>query len=210
MAEIQSINTGAVQAPYQEFIYDIAPGSNLLVNYVTNNFVLLETSAPEALEVNFGGAVNQTNFTTGVQYKLEQIVPNVRLFNKSKSTLMVHFALGVGDIRDNRLSVVGTIQATETYAHFKTKRINLANSGTRILTAGLKAVVQNVGAVPVYVGDASGFLISPSGSIDLPISSSFDLYGRGGQVVVGIFASTPIADIDYEIIPGIVINNQEG
>jgi len=202
MAEIKNINMGTVQAPYQEFFYEIAPGGNLLVNYVTNNFVLLETSAPEALEVNFGGAVNQTNFTTGVQYKLDEIVPYIRLFNKSDSSLIVHFALGVGNIRDNRLSVVGTLKSSESYAHFTTKRITFSSQGITVKTAGLKAVIQNVGNSDVCVGAKDGFLINPSGSMDLPLSSSFNIYrsASNATVVVGIFASTPITDIDIEEI----------
>ena len=183
------INTGSVWAPYQEFFYTIPAGQYQRVNYVTDNFVLLETTANNSLEVNFGGAMNQTNFTAGVQYKLESVVPYIQLYNKGASPVTVHFALGVGDVRDNRLSLVGMANFSETYTTFNVSEETFDSSG-KITTTGAhrKIVIQNSGAQNIYVGAANGFLVSPSGNMDIPLDGAVDLYGTNGEtVVIGYF-----------------------
>jgi len=184
------INTGSVWAPYQEFTYTIQAGQYQRVNYVTDNFVLLETTANNALEVNFGGAMNQTNFTTGVQYRLTEAVPYVQLYNKGMAALTVHFALGVGEVRDNRLSLTGTVITSETYTTFNVSQETFDSSGK--ITAGgaqRKMIIQNTGAQPIYIGAATGFLVSPSGSMDLQLEGSVDIYGTNGEtVVIGLLA----------------------
>lgn len=184
------INTGSVWAPYQEFFYTIPAGQYQRVNYVTDNFVLLETTANNALEVNFGGAMNQTNFTAGVQYRLESVVPYVQLYNKSASPVTVHFALGVGDVRDNRLSLVGAITTSETYTTLNVSRETFDASGKiTISAAARKIVVQNVGNATIYIGASNGFEVSSGGSMDIPLDGTIDIYGTNGEsIVVGLFA----------------------
>lgn len=184
------INTGSVWAPYQEFTYTIPAGQYQRVNYVTDNFVLLETTANNALEVNFGGAMNQTNFTTGIQYRLTEAVPYIQLYNRSASPVTVHFALGVGEVKDNRLSLVGSIITSETYTTLNVSRLTFDSSGVITLSAAArKIVLQNVGSNTVFVGASDGFEISPSGSMDIPLDGSINIYGTDGDsVVVGYFA----------------------
>ena len=187
-ANSANINTGSVWAPYQEFTYTIAAGQYQRVNYVTDNFVLLETTANNSLEVNFGGAMNQTNFTTGVHYKLQSVVPYVQLYNKGASAITVHFALGVGEVRDNRLSLVGTIINSETYDTFNVQQITLTSGANSIGGAQRKIIVQNTGNASIFIGASNGFEVSPSGSMDIPLNGSVDVYGTSGQtIVVGYF-----------------------
>lgn len=180
------INTGSVWAPYQEFTRTIPAGSYDRINYVTDNFVLLEVSANNALEVNFGGAVNQTNFTAGIQYKLTEAVPYIQLHNASNSPLVVHFAVGVGDVRDNRLTLANSqLTISETYTNFVVERITFDNSGEYTITQPAeKIVMQNVGSNTVYVGASNGFEISPSGSMDIQLNGQFTIYGTAGDSVV--------------------------
>lgn len=193
-AESAAINTGSVWAPYQEFTYTVPAGSYQRVNYVTDNFVLLETSANGALEVNFGGAMNQTNFTTGIQYRLTEAVPYVQLHNSSDSPLTVHFALGVGEVKDNRLSLVGQINTTSTYNNFATKRYVFPSSGVlEFSVAAEKIIIQNSGSENLYIGAANGFLVSPTGSMDLELNGTFSLYGTAtNTVVVGALSALPV------------------
>ena len=180
------INTGSVWAPYQEFTRTIPAGSYDRINYVTDNFVLLEVSANNALEVNFGGAVNQTNFTAGIQYKLTEPVPYIQLHNASQSPLVVHFAVGVGDVRDNRLTLANTqLTISETYTKFVVERITFGSSGAYTITQPAeKIVMQNVGSNTVFVGASNGFEISPSGSMDIQLNGQFTIYGTAGDSVV--------------------------
>lgn len=188
------INTGSVFAPYQEFFYTIPAGSCQRVDYVTDNFALLEVSSVNALEINFGGAVNQTNFTAGLQYKLTEIVPYIQLFNRSNSPLTVHFALGVGGIRDNRLAVVGSINTTNTYTQMAVRRYVIPASGElELALTAEKVEIQNSGANDIFIGDTAGFLISPSGSMELPFSGTVKIFGTAtNTVVVGGWSTLPI------------------
>ena len=179
-----AINTDSVWAPYQEFFYTIPAGQYQRVNYITDNFILLETTANNALEVNFGGAMNQTNFTTGVQYRLQEAVPYVQLYNKSGSALTVHFALGVGEVRDNRLSLTGTVLTTETYTSFTVQQITLTSGANSVGGAQRKIIIQNTGNTPIYIGASNGFAVQPSGSMDIPLDGNIDVYGTSGQTIV--------------------------
>ena len=180
------INTGSVWAPYQEFTRTIPAGSYDRINYVTDNFVLLEVSANNALEVNFGGAVNQTNFTAGIQYKLTEAVPYIQLHNASQSPLIVRFAVGVGDVRDNRLTLANSkLTISETYTSLNVERITFDSSGAYTITQPAeKIVMQNVGSNTVYVGANNGFEISPSGSMDIQLNGQLTIYGTAGDSVV--------------------------
>ena len=205
-ASSAAINTGSVWAPYQEFTYTIPAGSYHRVNYVTDNFVLLEVSANGALEVNFGGAMNQTNFTAGIQYRLTEAVPYIQLHNRSNAPVTVHFALGVGEVRDNRLTLANTtLTISETYQAMTVKNSGLLASNALYYTvtaAAEKMVVQNVGTSSIFIGAADGFEISPGGSMELPLNGTFSVYqttGKSPQFVVGAFAKTAV-DIDIETI----------
>lgn len=180
------INTGSVWAPYQEFTRTIPAGSYDRINYVTDNFVLLEVSANNALEVNFGGAVNQTNFTAGIQYKLTEPVPYIQLHNASTSPLIVRFAVGVGEVRDNRLTLANTqLTISETYTKFVVERITFDSSGAYTITQPAeKILMQNVGTNTVFVGASNGFEISPSGSMDIQLNGQLTIYGTAGDSVV--------------------------
>lgn len=180
------INTGSVWAPYQEFTRTIPAGSYDRINYVTDNFVLLEVSANNALEVNFGGAVNQTNFTAGIQYKLTEAVPYIQLHNASQSPLVVRFAVGVGEVRDNRLTLANSqLTISETYTKFVVERITFDNSGEYTITQPAeKILMQNVGTNTVFVGASNGFEISPSGSMDIQLNGQLTIYGTAGDSVV--------------------------
>lgn len=179
-----NINTGSVWAPYQEFTYTIAAGQYQRVNYVTDNFVLLETTANNSLEVNFGGSMNQTNFTTGVQYRLTEAVPYVQLYNKGTNAVTVHFALGTGEVKDNRLSLVGSVITSETYNQFAIERKTIAAGANTVGGAQRKIVIQNTGNASIFVGAANGFEISSGGSMDIPIDGTIDIYGTTGQTFV--------------------------
>lgn len=109
MANMQLINLGSTQAPYWEYTKTLAANEHFKLNYVTDSFHLLDASAPDALKVNFGGAMIQTPFTAGLGYKLTEPVEFIELWNDSATPLTVHFAVGIGDIQDNRLTVSGTV-----------------------------------------------------------------------------------------------------
>lgn len=179
------INTGTPSAPYQQFEVSLAAGEVRKIDYVTENFALLETTTANVLRVNFGGSASETNFMTGIQYKLTRAVPYVTLINSSASPLTVKFALGCGEIKDNRLSVSGTVQTTETYTLMTVASHTFDSTGVVAITSpARKWIIQNTGAAPVYVGASNGLAIQPSGSMTLPLDANFDIYGTNGETVV--------------------------
>lgn len=194
---MDNINLGAVEAPYQEFTYTIKPFGVMQVNYVTDNFVLFDVSAAGALEVNFGGAVNQTNFTAGVQYKLKDPVPQVTLLNSSDAPLTIHFALGTGEIRDNRLSASGTINVASIFNAGKIKEHIFPLNGLQdtsnieVSIGGSRNIIQNIGSVDIKVGvigSSAYFIVQPMGSFDMPFRGEISVWGSIGEgFVIGEF-----------------------
>lgn len=109
MAEQQIINLGSTQAPYWEYTKVLAAGEIWKLDYVTDSFHLLEVSTANVLKVSFGGSMIETPFSAGMGYKLTEPVQFVQLYNTSNSSLTVKFAVGIGNIRDDRLTISGNV-----------------------------------------------------------------------------------------------------
>lgn len=179
------INTGSPLAPYQQFTYTLAAGAVQKIEYVTENFALLDSTVNGALRVNFGGSASETYFEQGIIYKLRQPVRFVQLINSSNAPLTVKVALGCGDIQDNRLSVSGTITTTQTYTSLTVTNGTFdANGEVSITGPQRQLLIQNTGNAVVYVGAANGFQIQAGGSMMLPLDNSLTLYGTAGETVV--------------------------
>ncbi len=108
---IENINLGSVQAPYWEQTITLAPHERKKIEYATDNFQLINASLPNALRVNFGGSMIDTPFRAGMGYRLTKPVQFVEIWNDNDTDLTVDFALGIGQIQDNRLNVSGQIDS---------------------------------------------------------------------------------------------------
>ena len=122
---VQTINLGSSQAPYWEFTKTLAAHEVWKLDYVTDSFHLLKVSAQNALKVSFGGSMIETPFSAGMGYRLTEPVQFIQLHNESASAITVHFVVGIGNIRDDRLTVTGNVNTV----------IN-GNSGFSTVTAG--------------------------------------------------------------------------
>lgn len=110
MAENQQvINLGSVQSPYLEQRLTIPAGGTKKFNYTYNSFNLLYASVPDVLEVTFGGAAVQSKFASGMSFGLQEPVSYIQFFNNSNQPVDIWFALAIGEIKDNRLNVSGTV-----------------------------------------------------------------------------------------------------
>lgn len=105
----QNINLGSSQAPYWEFTKTLAANEIWKLDYVTDSFHLLSTTVDNAVRVSFGGSMIETPFSAGMGYKLTEPVEFIQLQNVTGSPVTVHFAVGIGNIRDDRLTVAGTV-----------------------------------------------------------------------------------------------------
>lgn len=108
---MENINLGSVQAPYWEQTITLAAQEHRKIQYVTDNFELKSADRNGALKVSFAGTMIQTPFSEGMGYRLTEPVQFVELWNDSNAPLTVDFVVGIGDIKDNRLTVSGTISA---------------------------------------------------------------------------------------------------
>lgn len=108
---VGNINLGSIQAPYWEQSITLPPHGYQKIQYVTDNFQLISASLPNALKVSFGGAMIDTPFRAGMGYRLTEPVQFIELRNDNETPLTVDFALGIGQIQDNRLNVSGQVDA---------------------------------------------------------------------------------------------------
>ena len=105
---VQSINLGSTQAPYWEYTKTLAANEIWKLDYVTDSFHILEVSADNAVRVSFGGSMIETPFTAGMGYKLNEPVEFIQLQNITNNPVTIKFAVGIGNIRDDRLTLSGT------------------------------------------------------------------------------------------------------
>lgn len=134
-----NINLGSTQAPYWEQVIELKPNEIKKIQYVTDNFQLLEASTPNALKVSFGGSMIQTPFSAGMGYRLTEPVQFIELWNNSDVYLKVDFVIGIGEIKDNRLTISGQIQTVtqnKMFAKISAGTINVSNTYNYTLSAG--------------------------------------------------------------------------
>lgn len=189
---MENINVGTVEAPYQEWNVTIPANGVKRIDYVTDNFFLYEVSAHNALQVNFGGAVNQTFFTDGIGYRLTQPVPYLTLKNTSNQPLTIKFAAGVGDIFDNRLVVSGTVYTQPAqYSNFAIANETITSGKATIAAGGGKNIIQNNGSNVMYIGGSGtdGLKLEVGGSFEYAGSFTLDVWGTDNDIVtVGSFS----------------------
>lgn len=187
----QAINLGSSQAPYWERTVTIPAGEIWKLDYVTDTFNLLDVSTPNGIVVSFGGSMIETPFTAGMGYKLNEPVQFIQLQNVTNSSVTVTFAVGIGSIQDNRLTVSGTVftqpasgfntytATSDTGASTTSYPANaqidvICTSGTITLdnAAGVSGLVLTAGmAWSVFLANAGTLTISGTGSYNISVGS---------------------------------------
>lgn len=175
MAMQQIINLGSTQAPYWEYTKTLAANEHFKLNYVTDSFHLLDVSAPDVLRVNFGGSMIETPFTAGLGYHLNEPVEYIELWNDSANSLTVHFAVGIGDIRDNRLNVSGVVL---TQKQGFSKIVGGTSTTTQTFTVGngMFDIMVTAGSVAIGITggqyNVSGLVLPEGASWNFEVSES--------------------------------------
>lgn len=187
----QSINLGSSQAPYWEREVTIQAGEIWKLDYVTDTFNLLDISTPYGVIVSFGGSMIETPFTAGMGYKLNEPVQFIQLQNITAAPVTVRFAVGIGNIQDNRLNVSGrvftqpaggfkTYTATSTTGNSTTNYNDnsqidvVCTAGTITVdnAAGVSGLVLTAGmAWSVFLADAGTLTISGTGSYNISVGN---------------------------------------
>ncbi|MBP3687011.1 MAG: hypothetical protein J6J35_01450 [Alphaproteobacteria bacterium] len=202
---VSNINLGSVQAPYWEQTITLPPHGYHKVQYVTDNFQLLSTSLPNALKVSFGGSMIDTPFRAGMGYRLTEPVQFVELRNDNDVELTVDFVLGIGQIQDNRLNVVGQIDTRTTllgYTKIEFNHFSL-NAGT---TGARPSPKNGIIAYSVTKGTLRLRLTPPGGSsdsvyIELQEGQSFE-FPSSQQILIYYQNPSSSAKVEFNLFVG--------
>ena len=184
----QLINLGSTQAPYWEIEKTIAAGQRIKIDYVTDLFQLLYASNGGALKVSFGGSAVDTPFSAGMGYRLSEPVQFIELWNDSAASLTVRFVLGIGEVRDSRLTVSGVINTNviSTAGYSKVTGGTYTANNTLILPANSKLDIQVVsGSVTIDITDNAGLGAVNVSSLTIPAGAAWDFSANvdcGGTV----------------------------
>lgn len=187
---MEKINIGAVEAPYQEWNVTLPAGGVQRIDYVTDNFFLYEATANNALKVNFGGAANQTFYTKGIGYRLPVAVPYVVLINNSAITLTIKFAMGIGDIFDNRLVVSGTVYTQPSPFNTFTATTVAISSGKADIPVAAHTIIQNTSSNIMYIGGTGtdGLQLQAGGTFEFSCEAVVTVWGTNGDTIaIGSF-----------------------
>ena len=186
--EIQNINLGSVQSPYLEQIITLPAGAVQKFDYVHNCFSLLDST--DKLNLTFGGAAVESVFTSGMYYELDKPVPYVTLYNRNASPITIHFALGIGVIKDNRLTVSGTVTTKEQPFSSFTATTVAISSGEATFPVAAKTIIQNNGSNVMYIGGTGtdGLQLDVGGTFEFSCDSVVTVYGTNGDdLAIGSF-----------------------
>jgi len=167
----QLINLGSTQAPYWEVELTLAAGEHRKIDYVTDLFQLLAADTPNALKISFGGTMIQTPFSAGMGYRLTEPVQFVELWNTSASTLTVRFVVGIGEVRDSRLTVSGVVNTkiVATGGFSKITGGTYTANNTLVLPANCRLDIAVVsGNITVDITDNAGLSAVSVSSLTLP------------------------------------------
>lgn len=189
MAEnIQTINLGSVQSPYLEQIITLQSGEIQKFDYIHNCFSLLDSTG--TLNVTFGGAAVESQFTSGMYYQLDNPIPYVTFHNATNSAITIHFSLGIGIIKDNRLTVSGTVLTQEKpFETFSATTVAIS-SGEATFPVAAKTIIQNNGSNVMYIGGTGtdGLQLQPQGTFEFSCDSTITVYGTNGDpIAIGSF-----------------------
>lgn len=200
MNQMTVINTGFIANPYRQFEIEIQPGQIHPLRYVHNTVEVLANNQPGFLKINFGGSGGFTEFEQGMIYAYPNgvSIPFIELQNNSANVMKLTVVLAVGEFKDQRLNISGTVVVQSTpdnpvysnpaqYTSCAITNVTFDSTGTASfdVPAGTKKVlIQNTGTSDVRVMGQNGFIINPMGTFELNYSGTIQLFGTSGQTAV--------------------------
>lgn len=168
------IASGITQNPYRQFTYVLQPQQREKVGYAFNYFRCLNISGT-GLKVRFGASGGDTDFIgAGIGFFTPNVIDFIEIVNTSGSPITITFALAIGLIYDDRLSVSGNISVVN-------------GAGTFLLSRELSPDVLTDGTDTV--GTSAVVIVGPNSNrkevIITNTHASNDLYLGGATVAVG-------------------------
>lgn len=215
-----NITNRQTQDFYIEQTLTLAAGERVQINRVYNYFRVLALSV-STLSVIFGDNPNETPFTgAGLGLALDKTVRNLTLINTGAAPTTITFAVALGKVNDDRLTVSGivsvlvtgtanvlinntaaqsvpvrqtsgSISAAQNTVNTTASIISAANTSKNSVT------VKNTGSTDMFVGPstvtaANGFLIEAGGGC-----ASFNI--RGALYAITASGSTTASTIEETV-----------
>lgn len=199
---LKPIADGVLQQFYAEKTVTIAAGARF-EDYVIFNYFRVLSLSGTGLEVIFGNNQYQTPFTgAGIGVKLEYVLPRLTLVNTSGASLTMTYAVAVGDVNDDRLTVSGTLNVTSTTAApvinvattgaATTSQVSVTTTATSIVAANSvrgAVTIRNQGATDMFIGSSSG--VTTLNGLLVKAGESFSTTTRGAIFgIVGAGSTT--------------------
>ena len=183
------INNSTTVISYRE-IEVIVPANKQYTLYSPYNTIqLLESNAvnTDDLSFRFGSSSEETPFSLGLNPTFPEVLPSLTITNKTNADITIRLALIVGDIKDNRLNVSGTVTTTVDPLVNVTASVQTFDASGKInvdSTGYKRVIIQNSSSTDsVYMFTAGAFELMPTAVFDMEISAVFDIFGTTGQSV---------------------------
>lgn len=197
---LRQVTSGSLQQFYSETTLTLAAGARNEIYVVYDYFRVLALTG-SGLQVIFGDNQFQTPFTgAGVGLKLSDVVQRLTLVNTSGADITMTYAVAIGNVSDDRLTVSGTINTSEVSPATLPTTADvtvLTTATTQVLaanTARKEAFISNptVNGSVLRVGDAStgaarGVEIPIGGTLVLTTTAAIFIYNpKASSIVVGL------------------------
>ncbi len=188
---MNKINTGSLQNPFEIMTYTIPAGGIQLIAYAFKSINFYDVSSQNAL-IRFIGNARTSPIFGGLGIELQQAQQGFEILNDGESTLTITFAVSMGTLKDNRLSVSGVLDTRnvggEPYALLYVDTLTIPANGTLSLNPNgavktrIQAPETNAEKLRLYASD--GFEVYPTGIEELTLDSTFSVYGKAGDKVI--------------------------
>lgn len=168
----------------------VVPANKQYVLYSPYNTIqLLESNAihQDDLSFRFGSSAQETPFTLGLNPTFPEVLASLTITNKTGADIQIRLALIVGNIKDNRLNVSGTINtSTAPLENVVASQQTFSSTGTiAVDSSGYKRVIiQNASTSnSIFLFGNNTFELQPTAVFDMELSANFNIYGTAGQKV---------------------------
>lgn len=193
------INLGTFTAPYREFEFSIPPNGIHKLVYDHQLIEILENNLPDNVTCCFGGVGGFTKLEVGIMYRYpdNNIIPYVQFKNEDAvNTATLRVAVAVGDMKDNRLTVSGTVTVqgsmnapvyiAEDYSTSLNREYSIGSNGKVTISAYTasykKVLIQNTSDETLRIEAANGFILPPTATFEWRVmGKALEIFGTPGK-----------------------------
>lgn len=179
------------KSTYKTGIYTIPPGGEISVQRAANYLICLEGSAPFKIRFNDGTV---SDFEAGITLRQPDGFTKLEVVNPTQNPLAVTLGFGIGDVRDSRMTITGTLDTkVQTPPNFTAQAVQSVPAGevseiAAVTPTRAEIGLTNEGADKVWVrGDAvaaiAGQPIEAGQSVVLTTTAALYVFNPTGAPV---------------------------